>query len=283
MYSPNIFKILAESCYSTDFYSRVKDISMKRSIGFLLLFSLCVSIVSFVLMSLYFSKHQDRSDEILQAYDTYLPPFEVIYSDGQLETIPSQFSSYFTINENQEIELQEEKMSSSIFVLQVDTEKTSETLLTQQPLPLSGVYVMRDALVVYTGIQNTVLDYSNLEIPQGVAFSKETIRPQLEQHLPTFLDWARKIAVQFGTALMFFYTFISSWVLALFSSLFGILILLIRQKPVQFPFLIKLSFFSSVPAFLILLLTYLLSISVPFLPFIIYVCFYYYGLRVYER
>lgn len=283
MYSPGFFKSLLDSCSSADFYSRVKDISLKRSVGFLLLLSLLVSITSFVLMSLYFSKYEDRSEEILQAYDQYLPPFEVMLSDGKLETIPSNFSLYFTLDENQEIQVQKEKMSSSIFALQIDTEKTREALLEQPTPPLSGVYVLKDSLVLYTGIQNTVLEYSSLEIPEGIAFSKETIRPELEQHLPIFLEWARKITVQFGTALIFFYTFISSWVLALFSSLFGMLILLIRQKPLQYSFLLKLSFYASVPALLIMLLTHLFSISVPFLPLIIYVCFYYYGLMVYAK
>ncbi|MGE3278248.1 MAG: DUF1189 family protein [Candidatus Altimarinota bacterium] len=281
MYSPGFITSLIGSSSSPEFYSRIKDISLKRAVGFLLLLSLLVSLVFFVLTSLYFSKHQVRSEEILGYYDQHLPDFEVILSEGRLETIPSDFSYYFTIDENQELRLQKEQLTSSIFTVQVDTQKTREQLLALPP-ELSGIYVLQDAMVLFTGIQNTVVEYASLQIPEGIAFSKNSIRPLLEQHLPAILEWARRVALQLGTALVFFYTFISSWILALISSVFGLLILLIRQKPIQYSFLIKLSFYAMVPALLIMLLTHLFSISVAFLPFIIYLCFYYYGLMVYE-
>jgi len=281
MYTPGFFPSLVGSCSSPEFYHRIKDISLKRAVVFLLLLSLLVSLVFFVLTSIYFSKHEVRSDEILKYYDQYLPDFEVIFSEGRLETIPSDFSYYFTIDENQELRLQTEQLTSSIFTVQINTQKTREELLGESP-ELSGVYVLQDAVVLYTGVQNTVVEYTSLEIPEGVAFSKESIRPLLEQQLPGILEWTRRVALQLGTALVFFYTFISSWILALFSSLFGALILLIRQKSIQYSFLLKLSWYAMVPAMLIMLLTHLFSISVPFLPFIIYLCFYYYGLMVYE-
>lgn len=281
-YSPGFFKSLFESTYNPEFYQRIKDVSFKRSLGFLFLFSLLVSLVSFGLMSHYLSNFQDKKEKILQSYDEHVPAFEVILNENTLETIPSDFSYYFNVNENREFEFQADQIRSTVFTVQVDTQKTREELLTKPP-ELSGVYVLKDALVLYTGIQNTVIEYSSLEIPPGVTFSKETVRPILEEHLPSILDWGKKIILQAGTALVFFYVFISIWILSLFSSLFGMAVLLIRQNPIRYPFLLKLSFYAAVPALFIMLLTHLLSISVSFLPFIIYVCYYYYGLMVYRQ
>lgn len=279
-YSPGFFKSLIKGCYDSQFYAEIKNISFKRSIGFLFLFSILAAVVSCLLLLSYFSRHENFSRTILNAYDTHLPAFQATFRENTLEVVPPDFSLYLSVDQNREMKMQTTVSDSSFFVIEVDTAFSHSEF----PEPsLSGIYVLKDALLFSTGIQKSLISYKDLGIPSDITFTKESLRSILEQQLPAILSWVKKITLQIGTALIFFYTFLSSLVLALFSSLYGMAMFLIRRKSIRYLFLLKLSFYATVPASLFMLMTHLLAISVPFLTILVYLCFYSYGLRVYEE
>src|SRR5690606_19206593 len=119
-FSPGFFRSLLSSCYDAGFYSQIKNISLKRSFGFLFLFSILVSIVSFLLLLSYFSREEEISQNFLDVYDSHVPAFEVMIRENTLE-IPSPITLYFQVDQHRNVSLETSSSSSSFFLLQADT------------------------------------------------------------------------------------------------------------------------------------------------------------------
>src|SRR5258708_1141480 len=97
-YTPGFFRSLVESCSNTDFYRRIKDIRLLRSLGFLLLLSLLVSALCSAFLYFYLNATEVRVPQIMGYYDHYVPDFQANLSKGTLQISPQQMEYYFDLD-----------------------------------------------------------------------------------------------------------------------------------------------------------------------------------------
>ncbi|MDP3976333.1 MAG: DUF1189 family protein [bacterium] len=281
-YSPGFLQSLIKCCYSSEFYQKVKDIRLGRSVVFLFLLSFFTALAVGLLLITFFRNLDLNPDRIKEYYDTYVPAFEATFDGETLSTEPSHFGTYF-LEGGRGLEIVNEKTPNADFTFEVDSGRDVADVVADAPVPY-GIYAFRDGVYVSDMIQSRAVKYSEMELqlPASFTITGESIGEMLKGLTPMFLDILWKIVSLAGLAVTFLYLFLGGWIKAVLFSLLGIPILAIMRKELHYGFLIRLSFYASVPALLFWVITFATSTTVPFLPTLVFLGYYGYGLSAYR-
>lgn len=280
-YRPGFFSSLVKSCYHGDFYRQISRISFKRSLGFLSILTLLVTIFSFFALWFLVQRIDFSEEKILASFDQAVPAFDAVYDDGILETIPENFELSLGLDPDGTILFEQGYQEDLPLLLRVNTsEDIPDDILTKQRFP--GAYLYRDAIFVTGGYGGSSFPYAEFELPGSVSFTKDSLAQVLTLGIPALENWTRGFLLMTAPMVIFIYYFLSNLVIAVIFSLFGMLTLLILQKPIDYAFLIKLSFYAMVPAMVIALAIAVMGAPVMFLPLVVYFAYYCYGLWVFE-
>jgi hypothetical protein len=280
-YRPGQFSSLTKSCYDSDFYMNIKNIPFLRALVFLFLFSLIIAAVALVTLAFFWSRLFPTQDAFVKDFQEQFPEVQVTFDGETLVSEPADITLFLGFDESARLRLLKERPYRQALRLQVNSSRPSEEALLDPPQAL-GVYLYQDALYLQTGFQTQAIPYETFEFDKQLSFDKSLLSIFIESGFPIAQEWLKNLLLITGPMMIFFYHFLGSWILALLFSLFGTVVLLLTKKRIHYFFLIKLSFYSSVPALLIALSTAFFGLSVPFVPLLVYVAFYGYGLHVYE-
>jgi len=280
-FRPGFFKSLYSSLASTEFYSKISLISFWRSVSFLIFFSLLVAVFSFLSLWYLMDRIELSPERVLTIYDEVIPDFDAMYENNTLETIPEQFELYFGLNPDGELMVMDNDAEALPLHLNIDTtQDIPEIPLDGEFIP--GLYAYKDGFSVVSAFGGRSFLYEEFEMNGSLVFTKGSLRALLQAAMPMIAEFSRNFLLITAPLMIFAYSVVSNVFLALLFSIFGILILLIMKKEIRYSFLIKLSFYATVPAVLVAILTALFGISVPFIPMFVYAGYYYYGLAVYK-
>lgn len=281
-YRPNHFVSLVKSCYDGDFYEQLPRLPFARAIVFLFLLSLLIAVSALVILAFFWSRLFPTQDAFLSDFDANFPKASLLYAEHQLTTDPSEILLFVGFDETARLRLLNEKPNNPSFRLQINTNLTLEEAL-ETPPHAFGVYAYHDGFYLASDYQNQSFIYADFELDQQLSANKQLIGLLLKNGFPLAQEWLKNLFLITGPLLIFFYHFVGAWVLALLFSVYGIVMLLIMQKKVRFFFLLKLSFYASVPSLVIALATAFLGISIAYIPLLVYLAYYSYGLFVYEN
>ncbi len=280
-YRPGYLSSFVKSCSDTDFYHRIKDISLFRAIMFLFLFSLFIAVMALISLAFFWSQLFPTQEAFLQDFKDEFPEAQITFDGETFNSDPTEIILFLGFDEETRLRLTQDRPFRQALRLQVNSDRNMAEALIDPPQAL-GVYIFEDGLYLNTGFQSQQILYESLEFDRTLSFDKSLLAVFIESGFPIAQEWLKNLLLITGPMLIFFYHFVGAWILALIFSLLGSSILLLSQKKIRYSFLIKLSFYSSVPALLIALLTAFLGMSVPFMPLMVYMAFYGYGLWVYE-
>jgi len=277
-FTPGFFQSLVQSCYSTEFYHRIKSIRMRRAVGFLFLFSALLAALLLIFLWVFSDRIDVKTETVLEYYDEFVPDFDAQFENNSLQTIPPRMDLFLGYTTDRGIIVEKKESSSTSFIIRIDTDRTLSDAKNIDP----GFYAFRDGIFATNGYQSRTLSYNDFEFDEDISFSKQSLRPMLKLLIPRAIEWTKEALIRVGPVLVLLYVFIGGWIKAVIFSLLGMILLLITNKSINYPFLLRLSFYASVPGVLVFLITALLGIAVPYLPLIVYLLYYYYGLRAYQ-
>jgi hypothetical protein len=281
-YKAGYLSILVKSCYDSDFYHRIKEVSLFRSILFLFFFSLLIAATALVTLAIFWSRLFPTQEAFVADFKEQVPEVQMSFDGETLSSDPSDITLFLGFDESSRLRIMKDRPFRQALRIQVSSERTLEEAL-QDPPDALGVYAYGNGLLANTGFQNQSFPYDDFEFDRQLDFDKTLLTLFIESGFPIAQEWLKSLLLTTGPLLIFFYHFVGAWILAILFSLLGMAALLLMQKRFYYSFLIKLSFFSSVPALVVALLTSFMGISVPFIPLLVYLSFYGYGLWVYEK
>lgn len=279
-YRPGFFESLFKSCSSAEFYQNIDRIRLRRSVGFLVLLSLTLATAGSIFLYSYVSRPA-LQESMVTLFEKHVPAFESSFHDQVLETTPSHAAIFFQFDPNGTLSVLDRPTDTTFFTVRVDTEKLmTEVHPDSEVMP--GIFVSRDGVVFFNGVQSERFEYSLLGLEGTLSFSKQDLKSALQAQLPNIVSWLQRSSITFVPAVLFLYVFITSWIVALLTSIAGLLYVLVARRDFSYGFFIKLSFYASVPALALVLVTKSLAMSVPYLGLLVYACFYGYGLSTYK-
>lgn len=279
-YRPGFFESLLKSCSSAGFYQNIDRIRLRRSIGFLVLLSLLLAVAGSAFLYSYVSKPA-LQESMLTLFEKHVPTFKATFHDQILETNPSHAAIFFRFDPNGTLSVLDRPTDTTFFTVRLDTEQLM-TVVHPESESMPGLFISRDGMVFFNGVQTERFQYSLLGIEESLSFSKQDLRSALQSQLPNIVSWLQRASITFVPAALFLYVFLTSWIVALFASIPGLLYVLIAKKDFTYGFFMRLSFYASVPAIAVVILTKSLGMAVPYLGFLVYACFYGYALSVYQ-
>lgn len=280
-YRPRFFSSLVRSCYDGEFYERIREISFLRALFFLFSLSLVIAAIALVTLAFFWSQLFPTQEAFVQDFEDQFPEVQMSFDGTTFQSEPSEITLFLGFDETARLRLSQENNSHQSLRLQINTEKQLDDALQDPPQAL-GVYLYNDGLYAATGFSGQSAVYESFEFQREINADKKLLSVFIQSGFPIAQDWIKNLLLVTGPMMIFFYHFVGAWILALIFSLIGVMTLLMKKQKIQYSFLIKLSFYSSVPALVIAMATAFFGISVSFLPVLVYSAFYLYGLSVYE-
>lgn len=280
-YRPGFFASLLKSCSSVEFYQNIERIRLRRSVVFLIALSLLLAVAGSAFLYSYISRPA-LQESILAFFEQHVPAFESTFQDQMLKTNPPHAALFFHFQTNGTLQVLDRPTDTTFFTVRVDTEKILDEVHPESE-GMPGAFIARDGMMFFDGFRLERFPYSLLNLEGPVSLSKQDLKSTLQGYLPDLVSWLQRASITFVPAALFLYVFITSWILALLASVPGLLYVLLAKKDFRYGFFLQLSFYASVPAIALVLITKSFGMAVPYLGFLVYACFYGYGLSAYKK
>lgn len=281
-YRPSFFDSLLKSCYDTDFYKNISRIPFLRSLVFLVLFSICVGLFALAIMWVFWSQLFPSQQTLISDFDIAVPTIEGQFDGQSLSVEPSDITLLLGYDNQGQFRLSNESLFFEALQLQLHDELSLEEAL-KEPPSTPGAYLYKDGYILHDSLRNRSSLYTGFGIDQVIEFNKDQLTTLISGFYPLAEEWLKRLFTFLTPALVFFYLIFSSLLLGMFFSFYGLVLFLLLRRKVRILYFLQLSFYCIVPSTLFALITAFLSISVTFMPFIVYSIFYLVGLHVYQE